>query len=224
MADPISRKGGLGAIAARRDFRNWPFSSVSAAHRFGSDRSSNLQSGTVLREASVELGIRGNHVLEQALLTQFHELFRTGYLAWGVDLSNPDPRFFHLTEQGLKTLAQLSADPGNPRGYLSRLDAIAAVNPIARSYLEEGLHCYVADHYKASAVMIGAAAESVVLELRDAVVARLQALDQDIPRELLDWRIGRILHGLKSIFDRKLGPSQSLKSEYEAYWSASLNK
>ena len=41
---------------------------------------------------------------EQALLTQFYELFRTGYLAWGMNLSNPDPPFFHITEQGTNAL------------------------------------------------------------------------------------------------------------------------
>jgi hypothetical protein len=151
------------------------------------DRSTSLQAGSVLRDASVDLGIRGNHELEEALLTQFHELFRTGYLAWGYNLSNPSPPFFHITDQGHRTLAQLSSDPGNPKGYLHRVHSIASVNPIARSYLEEGLHCYVADHYKASAVMVGAAAESLVLELRDAVAAKLTALNH---ARLRIWMIG----------------------------------
>ena len=135
------------------------------------DRSSNLQSSSVLSTAAQELGIRGNDSLEEALLTQFHELFRTGYLAWGFNLSNPNPPFFHLTEQGLRTLAQLSADPGNPQGYLGRVDAISAVNAVARSYLEEGIHCYVAGHYKASAVMVVIA--SGVLSLACGVTSLL---------------------------------------------------
>ena len=81
----------------------------------------NIQAGRALSRAADRLGIRTDHVLEQALLTQFHELFRTGYLAWGFNLSNPNPPFFHLTDQGRKTLAQLSGDPGNPAGYLRRI-------------------------------------------------------------------------------------------------------
>ena len=107
--------------------------------------------------------------MEQALLTQFQEFFRTGYLAWGYNISNPEPPFFHLTEQGRKTLAQLSRDPGNPAGYLRRIDAIDSINPISRSYLEEALRCYVADLYKAGAVMIGGAAESLIIELRRGI-------------------------------------------------------
>jgi hypothetical protein len=145
------------------------------------DRSTNMQSNEILRQAAAALGIRVDHAMEEALLTQFHELFHTGYLAWGYNLSNPDPPFFHLTEQGLKTLAELSGDPGNPKGYLARVDGIAPVNAIARSYLEEAVYCYVAYHTKASAVMVGGAAESVVLELRDAVDTKLKHLQKPVP-------------------------------------------
>jgi hypothetical protein len=183
------------------------------------DRTTNMQSATILREASIAAGIRGNHAMEQALLTQFHELFRTGYLAWGYNLSNPDPPFFHLTEQGLKTLAELGGDPGNPKGYLARVDAVAHVNAIARSYLEEAVYCYIADHYKASAVMAGAAAESIVLELRDAVETKLKQLQKAVPKDLTDWRIARVLQALRTIFNGCALPSD-LKATYEAYWSA----
>jgi hypothetical protein len=79
-------------------------------------RSGNLQSGSVLRTAANLLKYQNDVEKEQALLTQFHELFRTGYLAWGLDISNANPPFFHLTEQGHRTLARLSRDPGNPDG------------------------------------------------------------------------------------------------------------
>jgi hypothetical protein len=36
----------------------------------------------------------------EAILTQWSELFRTGLLAWGMNLSNPNPPFFHLTDRG----------------------------------------------------------------------------------------------------------------------------
>jgi hypothetical protein len=49
-----------------------------------------------------------------------------------------------LTQQSKKMLAHLSGDPGNPAGYLRRIDAVASINPIARSYLDEALRCYVA--------------------------------------------------------------------------------
>ena len=157
--------------------------------------------------------------MEQALLTQFQEFFRTGYLAWGFNLSNPEPPFFHLTEQGKKTLAQLSGDPGNPVGYLKRIDAFASINPIAKSYLVEALRCYVADLNKAAAVMVGGSAESLVIELRDEISAKLASKGQVPSSALKDWRISKILSGLKIVLDGQKLPSD-LRTRYESFWPA----
>ncbi len=40
------------------------------------------------------------HCTDEALLTQWYDLFRTGLLAWGMNLSNPDSPWFHLTDRG----------------------------------------------------------------------------------------------------------------------------
>lgn len=182
---------------------------------------SNLQSSGVLRETAQALGLSHGNAHEQAILTQFGELFRTGYLAWGLNFSNPNPPFFHLTEQGRATLAQLSADPGNPDGYLRRIDSVAGINPIARSYLEEGLACFVGDLNKAAAVMVGAASESLVIELRDVVVAKLNLLGKPISKDLKDWRALRILLGLRAVFDQhKNDMPAKLREEYDSYWAA----
>jgi hypothetical protein len=177
-----------------------------------------LQSRSVLQTTANKLGLRGDSI-EQALLTQFHELFRTGYLAWGFNLSNPDPPFFHLTEQGRKTLAQLSSDPGNPDGYLRRVDAITSINPIARSYLDEALRCYVADLNKAAAVMVGGSAESLILELREDISNKLKAGGKSPSKDLIDWRVSRVLNGLKLILDAQKLPAD-LKARYESFWPA----
>jgi hypothetical protein len=207
MAEPLDIRAVLLRVIAEQDPKGHP--------------STNLQSSSVLRAAAQLLDFRNSGEKEQALLTQYNELFRTGYLSWGLNLSNPDPPFFHLTEQGRRTLAQLSHDPGNPEGYLRHVYAIANVGPIARSYLEEGIGCYVGALYKASAVMIGAAAESVVLDLRDRVEGKLAALGRSGPRSLKDGRIKAILDGLKSFFDgHKNSFSSTLRDEYEGYWSA----
>jgi hypothetical protein len=185
-------------------------------------RGGNLQSGTVLREAAMAVFNRRTDDLEdQALLTQFYELFRTGYLAWGLNISNPDPPFFHLTEQGRKTLAKLSSDPGNPAGYRLRLDAVAPINSITGSYLDEALRCYVADLNKAAAVMVGAASESLILELRDEVEQKLSSFGRPISKDLRDWRVSRVLLGLKGAIDSsKASLARSLRDEYESYWPA----
>lgn len=182
---------------------------------------SSTQSSSVLSGTANALGLDRNPMHEQAVLTQFGELFRMGHLAWGLNFSNPDPPFFHLTEQGRKTLSNFSSDPGNPNGYLQRIDSIAAINPISRSYLAEALACYVADLNKAAAVMVGAASESLVIELRDAVSRKLDELQKSIPKDLKDWRASNILQGLKSVFDQQKNQmARNLREEYESYWLA----
>jgi len=142
---------------------------------FGARPDSYLQSAAVLQESAKRLGIRGIEQ-EQALLTFFGDLFRIGYLAWGFNLSNPAPPFCHITDRGRRALAALSRDPSNPDGYLANLRAIGRLNPVSESYIREALATYAAGCFKATAVMVGAAAESVVLELRDVLVARLDTL------------------------------------------------
>lgn len=182
---------------------------------------SSLQSSTILNAAARALGAAYNTELEQALLTQWHELFRTGYLAWGFNIANPDPPFCHVTDRGRAALERLSHDPGNPSGYLRHLNSATQLNPIAASYLSEALDCYVSSSHKAAAVMVGAAAESLVIELRDLLLERLRIADKTPPRNLDDWRVKAILNSLRSYFDRVQSQfPEKLREEYEAYWSA----
>ncbi|BBI99514.1 hypothetical protein FGKAn22_12070 [Ferrigenium kumadai] len=182
---------------------------------------SSLQSGSILQAAARALGAAFNTELEQALLTQWHELFRTGYLAWGFNIANPNPPFCHVTDRGRAALERLSHDPANPSGYLRHLNSAAHLNPVATSYISEALDCYVSSSHKAAAVMVGAAAESLVIELRDLLLERLRSADQTLPRNLDDWRVKTILNSLRSYFDsvQRQFP-EKLREEYESYWSA----
>jgi len=180
-----------------------------------------LQSASVLPETLRRLGVTGSIDTEQALLSQLHDLFRTGYLAWGANITNPSPPFFHVTESGRRLQSQLTRDPGNPVGYKAHLYSGATINAVARSYIEEGIECYVAGLYKATAVMVGASAESLILELRDTLISKLNSLARKLPKDLDDWRIKRALdsiHAFLSINKNSL-PSE-LREEFEAYWAA----
>src|SRR5437899_1210157 len=77
-----------------------------------------LSQTAVLNEAARRLNVGYSQENAEALLTQWSELLRTGIVAWGLNLSNPDPPFFHLTERGRQALASLTRDPSNPDGYL----------------------------------------------------------------------------------------------------------
>lgn len=187
-----------------------------------SKQGSGFQSSTILSEASQKLGLRHNDVImEQTLLTFFYDLFRTGHLSWGYDLANPNPPFCHLTEQGRRTLKHLSRDPANPDGYLEHLRNQGRLDPIANSYLQEALSTYNSNCFKATAVMIGAAAENIILELRDVLVARVSFLGRTPQKDLNDWRIKRVLDALKKEIDtqRNAMPS-NLAEAFEAYWPA----
>jgi hypothetical protein len=176
-----------------------------------------LQQGSVLDAAARKL----TGYEHQAILTQWSELFRTGLLAWGLNLSNPNPPFFHLTDRGRQALRSLTRDPSNPDGYMRHLDSIAKTGPVARSYLIEGLDCYVAGLFKAAAVMIGGAAESLIIDLRDATVAKLNSLGKPVPKQMQDWKVKTVTDALRDFLDQRkaqLGPD--LKEPFEAYWSA----
>jgi hypothetical protein len=158
---------------------------------------------------------------EQALLTLWQDLFRTGYLAWGYNLDNPNPPFFHLTEKGRRWLEHFSRDPVNPDGYFAYVAKQSNLNPVARSYLEEAVRAYNNDCIRSSVVMTGAAAESLALDLRDALVSKIRTLGQNVPKDLEDQRIKRVLEGLGKTIEAKKGTmAVNLREAFESHWSA----
>lgn len=180
-----------------------------------------LQLTTLFKVAVEQLGGRLDPQTEQEVLTQWHDLMRAGYFAWGLNLTNPNPPFFHFTDRGLKALERLSRDPGNPEGYLRHLRSVATLNPIADSYLREGLACFESGLFKAAAVMIGGASESLVLELRDATTQKLAQLKLAEPKRLADWRVKVLLDSLYTFLDgKKASFPRELREEFEAYFLA----
>ena len=51
-----------------------------------------LQQSTVLEAVATHLGIRQDPDIESAILTQWHDLFRTGFLAWAPKGRGADER------------------------------------------------------------------------------------------------------------------------------------
>ena len=76
----------------------------------------NFQSGVILGKVERELNLRERDDVseQQALLTFWHDLFRTGYLSWGYNIDNVESPHCHLTEKGRKWLEHFSRDPANP--------------------------------------------------------------------------------------------------------------
>ena len=89
--------------------------------------------GEVLGEAQKVLGITyGDEVREQAVLTAWSDLFRTGLVAWGASLNSPTPPHCFVTERGRRALHQITRDPHNPAGYIRHLDTRAKLGSITR--------------------------------------------------------------------------------------------
>ena len=184
-------------------------------------RSSHLETASVLRQTLDTLGLQGNTKTQQALLTIWHDLFRTGHLAWGLDFANPNPPFCHVTEQGRRALQNLSRDPANPDGYLAHISQMGTLNEVAKSYLQEALKTYNSDCSKATAVMIGAAAESLILEIRDTLIQRMEQLGQTPSNDLKDWRLKKVLNGLERELNNQTPCMGSdLAETVQQYWPA----
>jgi hypothetical protein len=89
-----------------------------------------LQASTVVQYAARKLPKQHDRQMERAILASFYDLFRTSYLSWGHDLSNPSPPFCHVTALGQRALSQHSRDPANPEGYFSHLRSRATLGAV----------------------------------------------------------------------------------------------
>ncbi|MGQ3890714.1 hypothetical protein [Legionella sp. CNM-4043-24] len=179
--------------------------------------SSNLQSGVILQEVAKQFEITHNPTYEQMILSEFQCLMNTGYLAWGYDLANPNPPFFHITDQGIKSLENLNRDPCNPSEYLRYIDSQCQLDDTERSYLNEAISTFNAGHHKSAAVMIGATAECLILKLRNAMNQK----HSKPPKGLSDWKAKTIFNTLKTVLDKHVSiMSSDLRDEYNAYWPA----
>jgi hypothetical protein len=69
--------------------------------------------------------------------------------------------------------------------------------------------------------MVGCAAESVILTLRDSTVTKLQTLSRAVPKSMDDWRIKVLSDSLYDFFhSHAKGFSREMREPFEAYWSA----
>lgn len=192
---------------------------LQVVEEFAKKDAGHLQTEVVLQEVAQRVGGRGID-FEQAVLTVFSDFFRTGQLAWGLNFSNAQPPFFHVTEQGRKALEHMGRDPSNPAGYLADL-VRSSLNAVARSYIGEALDCYNADCVRAAAVMAGVASESLVLELAALARDRLSAANEPVPKGLSDWKARTVLEALgKVLEERKKKMPVDLREAVEAYWPA----
>ncbi|MCZ6529279.1 MAG: hypothetical protein O6949_02965 [Chloroflexi bacterium] len=194
---------------------------LEVVEEFGTRENSALQSATVLQNSAQRLGIRQNPEAERAILAYFGDLFRIGYLAWGHDLANPAPPFCHITKRGRQTLSQMGRDPSNPDGYMQHLGTLGSMSSTTEAYIREALATYSAGCAKATAVMVGVATESIILDLRDELISRLTSLGQAPATKLSDWKCKTVLDAIANTLNpKKKSMPPQLRESFESYWPA----
>ncbi|MFL5242527.1 MAG: hypothetical protein ACJ8FY_10500 [Gemmataceae bacterium] len=175
------------------------------------DPNNTMETAGIFAAVEKEFGMVGRDPeLKRAILTLFHDLICSGQVAWGADSGGSKPALCFVTDRGRETLKHLDRDPMNRDGYLEYLRKQMGLGPIAKAYVEEALKTYAANCYKATAVMIGTAAERMALDLRDAIVSRLQALGRSPRKQLQTWVIRTVLDEIQATI------SQALESAIKA--------
>lgn len=82
------------------------------------------------------------------------------------------PRHIFLTERGRRYLERGEKSPHDPPRYLEAVrKRVEGPDEIALTYLDEAVGAWVAELYRASAVMLGCACERLVLILADKIIA-----------------------------------------------------
>jgi len=123
---------------------------------------------------------------------QFDDLLReiiwefvvTGIITPGNGLNYPQAGLphFSISEFGRKVLAEERAIPHDPDGYLAEIRTAGehCVDGVAVGYVEEALSCFTRGCYTASVLLLGVAAEAVVLKACDLIVKAAAAKEYNI--------------------------------------------
>lgn len=175
--------------AARRIFLAWLGN--------GGDRQLN-QDGSVYDLYVEYIGNRDPGVLAFYVTEAFWQLLIEGVVAPGMNSSNMNLPWFHVTAHGKKVIESSEPDPQDPTGYVDRLRAtVNSPDPTIVAYLAESLQCYRRSNHIASTILLGIAAERVFLLLCDSLVAAIvdptekaqlqQRLDRFPMKPKLDW-------------------------------------
>lgn len=203
---------------------------LNTINRYAKDsKPHSLQRDAVIRAVASQLKISSSSTKEeqQAILVAWDDLYRSGHIGIGSDLNNIGLPFSFITDKGRRMLESFSRDPANPDGYLKHLQNTATLNPVALSYITEALATYNNNCYKATAVMVGCAAESIIIELSKTIQARKEELSLPLRHggNLKNWQVKKVLLGieqeLKEEFEKlKNNGPIALSEAFNSYWPA----
>ena len=87
------------------------------------------------------------------------------------------------------------------------------------------LMTYNSNCYRSTAVMIGAAMESIIFEIRDKYIDKLNQLEIPIPQGLKDWKIKTVFDTLTIEFEKKEHTMpRTLKDKFNSYWQGFMEQ
>lgn len=131
------------------------------------------------------------------MLEVFWQLVIEGIVAPGLNPSNPNLPWFHVTPYGRKVLDAGEYQPHDTTGYLQRLTArVSTPDPTVVTYVQEALETFQRRNLIAAMVMLGVAAEQVFLLLCDSMEGALSA-----PRERARLQTLRTRTSIKPVLD-----------------------
>ena len=92
----------------------------------------------------------------------------------GMDTSNPNLPWIHLSDYGKQVVASGFATPHDPDGYLTRLRSeVPTINETVVTYIGESLQTFRINCLLSSTITLGCASEEAVLLLVDATAASM---------------------------------------------------
>jgi len=202
-------------------------------HLILKERTHSGQIGDVVRsvaQAAVRQGlinvvplVEYSNPLSDRIMTVMWELIMEGVYAPGASMQSPNLPFFHVTEYGLRCFEAGELTAHDPDDYLRRLkSACPSVNPVTMLYTGEALGAFRTGNHLAATVMIGVAAESMLLRLVDAVHGSLSTPDRQTKFEKeTKGKLAKAQHD--AVLARLRSPSSPLPPEIEAVLTVEID-
>jgi hypothetical protein len=123
------------------------------------------------------------------------KLINSGILVPGMDSSNENWPFLSITEIGQDYLDKGGPDVYDPEGYVGQVATRHPIDEVEARYLGQAIAAFDADLPDASAVMLGATAEHIILVLAETIAET----DEDSARDIERLRDGPALRLLRHV-------------------------
>ncbi|MBR9916335.1 hypothetical protein GYB29_01280 [bacterium] len=163
--------------------------------------------------------------LEEAVREIMWQLIVQGLIVIGLNTTNPNWPNYKITQKGLDYISNGDVQPYDPNGFLNDFKS---KNPSCSdkvySYLEEAVLGYNNGLMKSCAVMLGAASESLILELNQAILDGFaSSADKQSFESRYRYSISSKFHAIESLLQHNISNRNitgDLKEKINSYFSS----